>query len=287
MTYKQVLTIIHKFIPRFIREQFINDAIAQYSHIKRLNKDAILSAEKAVIEESIEKEFTLVSNIEETGCSYELLLHLTNRNCSMSGATLVIGSKEYKKDNINTILPDISIYMLNNVSVVGRTNLIINDDKFYSFDLNEMHSYHEIKNYDVINKSIFMYEIIGFCVKGDRRGSLVSLEQNKNIPFDIRRVYYIFNTKTNARRGFHAHRNLKQVLVCVSGSCKVLIDDGVSKENVLLNSPDKGLLISGVVWREMFDFSKDCVLLVLASELYDESDYIRDYDKFIKEVRND
>ncbi|MEY8701928.1 FdtA/QdtA family cupin domain-containing protein [Francisella philomiragia] len=132
-----------------------------------------------------------------------------------------------------------------------------------------------------------MYEIIGFCVKGDRRGSLVSLEQNKNIPFDIRRVYYIFNTKTNARRGFHAHRNLKQVLVCVSGSCKVLIDDGVSKENVLLNSPDKGLLISGVVWREMFDFSKDCVLLVLASELYDESDYIRDYDKFIKEVRND
>ncbi|MEY8701922.1 hypothetical protein AB4F11_02515, partial [Francisella philomiragia] len=153
MTYKQVLTIIHKFIPRFIREQFINDAIAQYSHIKRLNKDAILSAEKAVIEESIEKEFTLVSNIEETGCSYELLLHLTNRNCSMSGATLVIGSKEYKKDNINTILPDISIYMLNNVSVVGRTNLIINDDKFYSFDLNEMHSYHEIKNYDVIKKA--------------------------------------------------------------------------------------------------------------------------------------
>lgn len=131
-----------------------------------------------------------------------------------------------------------------------------------------------------------MIKILNFDIKGDNRGSLISLEQNKNIPFDIKRIYYIFNTKSDVRRGFHAHKNLKQVLICVSGSCKVLVDDGQSKENILLDNPDKGLLISGLVWREMFDFSDDCVLIVLASELYDESDYIRHYSEFMKEVNN-
>ncbi|MFT4693837.1 MAG: dTDP-4-dehydrorhamnose 3,5-epimerase-like enzyme [Francisella sp.] len=131
-----------------------------------------------------------------------------------------------------------------------------------------------------------MTKLLNFNILGDGRGSLISLEQNKNIPFDIKRVYYIFGTTDNVSRGFHAHRDLEQVLICVSGSCKVLIDDGLMKEEVLLNSPDKGLLISGLVWREMFEFSSDCVLMVLASELYDESDYIRDYDDFLKEVKN-
>ncbi|MBY7734774.1 sugar 3,4-ketoisomerase [Francisella philomiragia] len=131
-----------------------------------------------------------------------------------------------------------------------------------------------------------MVKTLYFDIKGDSRGSLISIEQNNNIPFDIKRVYYIFDTQKNVRRGFHAHKNLKQVLICVSGCCKILVDDGTSKENVLLNSPDKGLLISGLVWREMFDFSDDCVLVVLASELYDESDYIRNYDDFIKEINN-
>ncbi|AHB98769.1 sugar 3,4-ketoisomerase [Francisella orientalis] len=131
-----------------------------------------------------------------------------------------------------------------------------------------------------------MVKTLYFDIKGDSRGSLISIEQNNNIPFDIKRVYYIFDTQKNVRRGFHAHKNLKQVLICVYGCCKILVDDGTSKENVLLNSPDKGLLISGLVWREMFDFSDDCVLVVLASELYDESDYIRNYDDFIKEINN-
>ena len=129
-----------------------------------------------------------------------------------------------------------------------------------------------------------MTKLLNFNILGDGRGSLISLEQNSNIPFDIKRVYYIYGTKENVRRGFHAHRDLEQVLICVSGSCKVLIDDGITKEDILLNSPNKGLLISGLVWREMFDFSDDCVLMVLASELYDESDYIRNYDDFLKEV---
>jgi dTDP-4-dehydrorhamnose 3,5-epimerase-like enzyme len=127
-----------------------------------------------------------------------------------------------------------------------------------------------------------MYQIINFEIKGGNRGSLISLEENKNIPFDIKRVYYIFDTKKDVRRGFHAHKNLKQVLVAVKGGCKILLDDGKNKEDILLDSPDKGLLIKDTVWREMYDFSSDCVLLVFASELYDESDYIKNYDEFIK-----
>lgn len=121
---------------------------------------------------------------------------------------------------------------------------------------------------------------------GDERGSLVSLEQDKNIPFVIRRVYYIFGTKEDVRRGFHAHKELRQLAIAVRGSCNFLLDDGNEKKEVLLNDPMCGLLIESYVWREMYNFSEDCVLLVLADQLYDESDYIRSYDQFIKEVKN-
>ena len=95
----------------------------------------------------------------------------------------------------------------------------------------------------------------------------------------------MFNAMKGVRRGFHAHKKLKQILICVKGSCKILLDDGIEKAEVLLDKPNKGLLIESHLWREMFDFSEDAVLMVLASELYDESDYIRDYDEFIKYVR--
>lgn len=133
---------------------------------------------------------------------------------------------------------------------------------------------------------VLMQQLLEFKVFGDDRGSLVSLEQNKNIPFDIKRVYYIYGTKEIVRRGFHAHKNLSQVLICVSGSCKILVDDGKTKKDVLLESPEKGLLITGLIWREMFDFSPDCVLMVLASDYYDESDYIKSYDDFMEMVKN-
>jgi dTDP-4-dehydrorhamnose 3,5-epimerase-like enzyme len=122
---------------------------------------------------------------------------------------------------------------------------------------------------------------------GDDRGSLVSLEGGKIIPFDIKRVYYLFNTKTDVTRGYHAHLNLKQVLLCIKGSCKILLDNGVARESVLLDSPTKGLFIEGLVWREMSEFSSNCVLLVIASELYDEADYIRSYEAFIKTLELD
>ena len=121
-----------------------------------------------------------------------------------------------------------------------------------------------------------------FTSHGDERGQLVALEEHKDYPFEVKRVYYLFDTKQGVRRGFHAHKCLQQILVCVSGSCKILLDNGVEKETVLLDRPTLGLYVGNNMWREMYDFSPDAVLLVLASELYDEADYIRDYDEFLK-----
>lgn len=121
---------------------------------------------------------------------------------------------------------------------------------------------------------------LSFPSLGDDRGSLVALEANKTIPFKIKRVYYIFGTKENVTRGLHAHKALKQVMLCISGRCKVTLDDGSIRESTILSSATKGLLIEGLIWREMCDFSPDCVLLVIASELYDENDYVRNYQDF-------
>ncbi|MWJ28486.1 WxcM-like domain-containing protein [Halomonas sp. ZH2S] len=129
-----------------------------------------------------------------------------------------------------------------------------------------------------------LFHWIDFPPLGDERGSLVALEANKTIPFEIKRVYYIFGTKEGVSRGFHAHSDLKQVAVCVTGSCRMVLNNGKQKEAVWLDSPTKGLLIEEMVWREMHEFSLDCVLLVMASEYYDESDYIRSYDEFIQKV---
>lgn len=122
---------------------------------------------------------------------------------------------------------------------------------------------------------------------GDERGSLIAIEGNQSIPFNIKRVYYIFETGEGVSRGFHAHKNLKQVAVCVTGSCRFVLDNGVEKQEVKLDSPLKGLLIEDLIWREMHDFTPDCVLMVLANKHYDESDYIRDYHEFLEEVKNE
>ena len=129
------------------------------------------------------------------------------------------------------------------------------------------------------------YEIYNFGIKGDERGSLIAIEQGHNVPFEIKRVYYIFDTKEGVERGFHAHINLKQICITVKGSCTFVLDDGEKREEIKLTSPNQGLFIEGLIWREMKNFSSDCILVVLASEHYDESDYIRDYDKFLKEVK--
>ncbi|MDK1251015.1 FdtA/QdtA family cupin domain-containing protein [Cronobacter dublinensis] len=125
-------------------------------------------------------------------------------------------------------------------------------------------------------------QIIPLQKHGDARGSLIALEEQKNVPFSIKRVYYMFDTQEGVRRGFHAHKQLMQLAVAVRGSCKFLLDDGVSQEVISLDDPSQGLLIEKMVWHEMFDYSDDCVLMVLADDLYDESDYIRDYSLFKK-----
>ena len=125
-----------------------------------------------------------------------------------------------------------------------------------------------------------------FQMHGDDRGMLISLEEFKDIPFEIKRVYYMYDTKLGVRRGLHAHKSLEQILVCIHGSCKVRLDNGIEKKVVALERPYEGLYISNDIWREMFDFSPDAVLMVLASDYYREEDYIRDYDEFLKLIQN-
>jgi dTDP-4-dehydrorhamnose 3,5-epimerase-like enzyme len=123
---------------------------------------------------------------------------------------------------------------------------------------------------------------IQFPQHGDERGKLIACESlTELVPFEVKRVYYIFDTTPGTVRGKHAHKVLKQVLICVSGACTIECEmpDG-GKSVYRLDWPDRGLLIEGMVWRNMKEFSKDAVLLVLASEHYDEADYIREYTKF-------
>ena len=131
------------------------------------------------------------------------------------------------------------------------------------------------------------YKLVDFKTLGDERGSLIAIEHGYNVPFEIKRIYYIFDTKEGVQRGFHAHINLKQMAIVVKGSCIFVIDDGKNREEIKLDNPNQGLFIEGLIWREMKEFSPDCVLVVLASEHYDETDYIRNYDKFIEVVNND
>ncbi|HBN2000026.1 TPA: WxcM-like domain-containing protein, partial [Escherichia coli] len=128
--------------------------------------------------------------------------------------------------------------------------------------------------------------LIPLQAHGDERGSLIALEEENNIPFEIKRVYYMFNTTQGVRRGLHAHRKLKQIAIAVRGSCRFVLDDGRERVEILLDNPCQGLLIDSCIWREMYDFSKDCVLMVLADSHYDENDYIRNYEEFLKVMRN-
>lgn len=131
-----------------------------------------------------------------------------------------------------------------------------------------------------------LVKLIDLTLRGDERGKLAVFESINTVPFEIKRVYYLTDTKSDVSRGYHAHKQLEQVAVCVSGKCRMLLDNGSEKEEIWLDSPDKAIRIESMVWHEMHDFSEDCVLLVLASELYDEADYIRKYSEFIEEVKH-
>ena len=121
-----------------------------------------------------------------------------------------------------------------------------------------------------------------FQPHGDDRGQLIALEEFNDIPFQIKRVYYMYDTREGIVRGKHAHKNLEQILVCIHGSCKIRLDNGKERKVVPLEKPYEGLYVGANMWREMYDFSSDAVLMVLASDVYEEIDYIRDYDEFLR-----
>jgi dTDP-4-dehydrorhamnose 3,5-epimerase-like enzyme len=127
--------------------------------------------------------------------------------------------------------------------------------------------------------NVKLYE---FPVRGDERGSLVVLDKPSGLPFEIKRVYYLYGTTGGISRGFHAHKRLHQIAFCISGRCRMVVDDGISREDFMMDSPSIGIDLPPMLWHEMHDFSSDCVLLVVASDEYDETDYIRDYNLFEK-----
>lgn len=130
------------------------------------------------------------------------------------------------------------------------------------------------------------YKLLNFKIHGDSRGKLVSLEGNRNIPFDIKRVYYIFDTLPDQDRGMHAHKNMEQIIIAIDGACQFVLDDGKTREKLWLNRPDVGLYIGKNLWREMKHFSYGCKLMVLASDYYDEREYIRNYDEFLNQINS-
>ena len=129
-------------------------------------------------------------------------------------------------------------------------------------------------------KRMGSYQLINFDVRGDSKGSLIAITGAKEIPFSISRIFYIFGTGKDVVRGKHANKKTKHILIALSGSCEVVVDDGKKRETFQLDSPDKGLFIDNLVWKDMKKFTKDCVLLVLANTEYDQYEYLRDYNEF-------
>lgn len=128
------------------------------------------------------------------------------------------------------------------------------------------------------------YKILEFGDLGDERGNLVVVEGEQDIPFEIKRVFYIYGSDSEVVRGQHANRNSEFVLINVSGTSKVRVDNGFEEAVIELNRPRMGLYLPTMLWKDMYEFSADSVLLVLTNTHYDGSEYIRDYDEYLKEV---
>jgi len=128
--------------------------------------------------------------------------------------------------------------------------------------------------------------ILKFKKLNDDRGNLVFAEALNEIPFSVKRIYYMYGVDKDCRRGFHSHNKLNQALICIHGSVKILVKNHKSEEIIELNEPSEALFIGPMIWREMYDFSEDAVLLVLASEYHNEDDYIRDYDEYLKRSKD-
>ncbi|MGL4308834.1 MAG: sugar 3,4-ketoisomerase [Cetobacterium sp.] len=128
------------------------------------------------------------------------------------------------------------------------------------------------------------YKLLSFPQLGDERGHLVVVEGLKDIPFEIKRMFYIYGTKTDVVRGQHANKKSEFVLINLSGNCKIKVDDGENKEVIILDKPHEGIYLEKMVWKDMFDFSEDSILLVLSNHSYDSEEYVRDYENFKREI---
>lgn len=137
-----------------------------------------------------------------------------------------------------------------------------------------------LKIIEMIHSRVGNCQVVDLDKIIDRAGNITVIESLKSIPFDIKRIYYLFDIPAGGVRGGHAHKDLYQLIVAASGSFKVVIDDGFNEETILINRPNMGLLIVPGIWRELVDFSSGAISLVLASEKYSEDDYIRDYSEF-------
>ena len=129
------------------------------------------------------------------------------------------------------------------------------------------------------------YKLLNFPQLGDERGHLVVAEGNKDIPFEIKRIFYIYGSDKDVVRGQHANKLSEFVLINLCGSCDIFVDDGKNKETIILDKPHQGIYLNKLVWKNMFNFSKDSVLLVLSNEHYNCEEYIRDYEEFKKITR--
>lgn len=129
-------------------------------------------------------------------------------------------------------------------------------------------------------------KIVNFPKITDARGNLSFVEENRQVPFEIKRVYYLYDVPSGATRGGHAHKALEQVVIALSGSFDVVLDDGSNSQKFFLNRPHYGLYIPPGVWRELENFSSNSVALSLVSQVYDESDYVRDYETFKRMIRD-
>lgn len=128
--------------------------------------------------------------------------------------------------------------------------------------------------------NVFDCQIVHFPVINNRAGNITPVQNNIEIPFDIKRVYYLYDVPGGADRGGHAHRDLQQLIIAASGSFDITLDDGTSKKTFSLNRPNMGLYLCSGIWRDISNFSSGAICLVLASEPYDEGDYIRLYDEY-------
>ncbi len=132
------------------------------------------------------------------------------------------------------------------------------------------------------SSTVFDCNLVGLPVITTESGNITSINNHKDLPFEIKRVYYLYDVPNLADRGAHGHKNLRQLVVAVSGSFTITLFDGKESRSFVLNQPNKGLLIVPGIWRELNSFSGGAICLVLASEEYDEDDYIRDYEEFLK-----